>query len=138
MADLTLKSSGINGGTAVNLQGADVTYKWNNYVNVPDVPSKFAATDAQVTTDFLGWTNPVVIVRGVIDTNNAATNSITLALLKSFATEKTNDVYVTETVLFPTIDTSLVQIRSFTLKRARANDENEGRIDYSIELVETL
>ncbi|MAH49944.1 hypothetical protein CMI37_29265 [Candidatus Pacearchaeota archaeon] len=138
MADVNLKSSGINGGTAVNLQGVDITYKWSNFINVPDVPSKFAATDAQVEVDFIGWTNPVIVIRGVIDTNNAPTNSITLALLKSFLTEKTNAVYIQETVLFSAADTTQVQLKDMSLSRSKMNDHNEGRMDYQITMVETL
>ena len=138
MADITLKSSGINGGTAVNLQAVSIIYKWNNYVNQPDVPAKFAATDAQVEVDFLGWTNPTIVIRGVVDTNTAASNSLTLALLKLFTQEKTNAVYITDDLLFSVADTSIVQIKSFDISRAYAEDINEGKYNYSIHLVETL
>jgi hypothetical protein len=136
--DLTLKSSGINGGVAVELNGVDITYKWNNYVNTPDVPSKFAATDAQVELQFLGWTNPTMVVKGIIDINNLTSNQLTIALLKLFAKEKTNAVYITEKDLFPTPTTSLVLISSFDLKKSKDSDDNENRWDYSILLIETL
>ena len=119
--DLTLKCSSVNGGTAVNLQGVELTYGWNNYVSVPDVASKFAATDAQVETDFNGWTNPKIVLRGVIDVNDATSNSLTIALLKSFTKEKTNPIYITEQHLFPVADTNMVQIMSFTLKKIKSS-----------------
>jgi len=136
--DLTLKSSGINSGVAVELNGVDVVYKWSNYTNKPDVPSIFAATDAQVEMQFMGWTNPTIVVRGIIDADSTTSNHLTIAFLKAFAKEKTNAVYITEKTLYPAADTSLVIISSFDLKKAKDSDDNERRWDYSITFYETL
>ena len=137
-AQVTLKSLAINGNVAVCLQGVEITYKWSNFTKIPDVPSKFAATDAQVEVDFNGWTNPTIIVRGIMDANDSSTNAITLALLKLFAKEKVNPIYIYEQHLFPTANTSMVQVVSFDVSKRKNDDKNEGRLDFTINLVETI
>jgi len=137
-ADITLKCSSVNSGTAVTLQGVELTYKWSNYLKVPDVPSKFAATDAQSVTNFMGWTNPSIVIRGIMDTNNSLSNGVTIALLKAFAKEKTNPIYIYEKDMFPVADTSKIKIHTFDLSKRKADDNNEGRVDYTISGVETL
>lgn len=135
MADLTLKCSAINGGTAVNLQANSVTYNWNNFVHVPDVGG--STGDPVVVVDHVGNTVPKIIIKGIINTNDAASNSITFALLKLFAQQRANDIFITDGKLFPVADTDKVVIRSFSMNSRYGDDINEGRIDYSLELVET-
>jgi len=139
MVNVTLKSSGINGGVAVNLHGVSITYGWKNNVFTPEIPSKFsAAADAQTTTDFLGWTNPLITIRGIFDMNTTISNGLTLALLKSFTTEKVNPVYIYDGVLWSVADTVKVQITGFDITRTKSEDVNEGKMNYSISLVETI
>lgn len=156
MADISIKNEDsitdppnpvtgtINAGVAVELQGAQITYSFNNFIKVPDVPSVFLSTEAQVVVDTVGNTNPTIIIRGIIDVNNSAPNAITVALLKLFAAASGNDdattrragVWIKEDDIFPTF--TKIQIKSFSLDKRKQGDQNEGRIDYSINAVETL
>jgi hypothetical protein len=136
--DITLKNANVNGGTAVTLQGVEVTYSFNAFVNVPDVPSKLAATDSQVVVDFMGWTNPQIVLRGVIDTNNVVSNTVTLALLKAFIKDYTAVTYLYDDLFWAVADTSKVQLISLSLSKSKDSDNEEGRVDYTIKMVETL
>lgn len=139
MADITLTNASVNSGTAVELNGAEFRQTHKNYIDVAPTPGKHSTitTDAQTVVDFLGWTNPVIVIRGVIDANNVPTNGVTVAFLKAFAKAKT-DVYITETNFYPTANTSKIQIETIEFSKTKEGDTNEGRIDYTITAFETL
>jgi len=133
MADTRLSNSSVT-SSAVRLLGAEVTYKWENLVEADPVPSKFDTTStAQTEVQFMGWNNPKISIRGIVDENDDIPNAINFELLKKFAMATTN-TYLFDDIFAPT--GSKVAIVNFSIPRV-ATSKNK-KYDYSLELVETL
>ena len=81
MSAITLTHASVNGGVAVDLGAADVSYGWKNLTKTDPVEGKFDISE----TDYSGFENPIITIRGVMDVDDATANQITQALLIDFA-----------------------------------------------------
>jgi len=93
VSDITLQNSNVNGGVAVSLGGASVSYTWKNIVRTNVVPKKYDI--AEVT--FAGFEAPKIVITGTIPIDDLPSNHITQDLLVDFATVKTGDTTLTVT-----------------------------------------
>lgn len=155
VADITLKNTNVNSGTAVVLGGAQVTYDWRNMVKNNSVSGKFDIAEST----FSGFESPTIVVRGTIPIDDLPSNHITQTLLINFATCISGDTYLKvtagatggtilggrpsggyETDGAQTLDTTngiKVQIKSFTISFS-AQETFEGQAwNYTINMIET-
>lgn len=81
MATITLSASGVNGGTAVTIYAASVSYNWKNLIRTDPSPQKFDTVEA----DTSGWENPIIAIEGSFNVDDLDTNEIRHAHLINFA-----------------------------------------------------
>jgi hypothetical protein len=96
MADITLQHSLVNGGVAVALKGVSVNYNWKNLFNVNPAVSKFDI----VPGNYMGFENPTISIRGVMDMTDIDSNELNQSHLINFCT------LLTTTPIVLTIPTS--------------------------------
>jgi len=60
VADITLTNPNVNGGTAVVLGGARVSYSWKNIYDTNTVPCKYDISEAS----FNGFESPIITIEG--------------------------------------------------------------------------
>jgi hypothetical protein len=93
---ITLQNPNVNGGTAVNLNSDDYKWAWKNQTKPLPIEGSYDV----VETDFGGFENPKIIIKGVIDVDNESltsplTHKITQALLVDFARMRAGDTTLT-------------------------------------------
>jgi len=79
--DATLLHNDVNSNTAVDLNMVSFTYAWKNITKADPPVGQFDIQEA----DFAGFENPVLVIRGIIDTDDTTANRITQSLLADFA-----------------------------------------------------
>lgn len=89
---VTLQHTSVNSGTAVDLRAFNVRYAWKNIIkHNPQTGNKDV-----VEVDDAGMENPLIVIDGLIDTDDGASNVITQELLLDFANAPTaNDITLT-------------------------------------------
>lgn len=146
MTDCTLTGpASINSGAAVNLYGIEIKYASNPYISVPDIPAQDTSQSYNETnriarlaeTDYLGFSSPMITIRGHFDASATTSNVINFNLLKRFSytssTLSLSDSYFASTAIN-------VRMLGFTCDRSvktlKGSTEGPG-VDYQIILVET-
>jgi len=114
-SDTTLTDSEgqVNSGNAVYLNCTGIQYSMNTYLSAPQFPAKsIDKTHSQLLApaQYLGFENPRIEVRGVIDLKSSSSNVITLKLLQQFA-KSGNDLILTD---YYDLDTSTFRISSLS------------------------
>lgn len=149
--NVQLKNSGINSGTAITVFTTDFNIGWKNLTDSKPIPAAYDIAEV----DFVGYEGPIITVKGLLDLTNLSTY-LTYAHLINFITRRTNDTYLKftnnnyglggrpSTGYSSTADNTLdttngfkVQIKSFTIKGIKKNDDDEDRLDFSMTLIET-
>ncbi len=139
--EATLTNSQVNSGTTVKLNQITYTYSWKNLAGAEPVPGKYGKTSA----DMRGWENPIITLSGVINVDDADSNTMTMDLLIDFAKERTADttllIYLGATpyVLRDEDKGSSgisVQVINFTLK-GDTNTKDGHIIEYDLAVQET-
>lgn len=106
----------------LDLNGAEISFAWQNNVASPDFPSKITTSDVVGSTDFLGWENPKISINGNFD---AVDDSTFFSSLKAFAKE-TGSVVIYDPIFF-TAGTQQIQVGSFSCnRRAREGVQATG------------
>jgi len=102
-ADITLQHTDVNGGVAVELNGATVQYGWKNLTNADPLIGHNDIAEV----DYAGFENPTLSVQGIIDVDDITANRITQSLLMDFAQADTSTNKVVLTVTTGSIPTYL-------------------------------
>lgn len=97
----------------LNLQGAEISFAWQNNAVDPDIPSKFPSVDTIGAVDFLGWENPKVNVNGIF---SAVSSPSFFNTLKNFAKSTAGDTIIYDPVYF-TAGTQKIQINTMSFSR---------------------
>jgi len=93
--DGTLQHASVNGGVAVDILLADVSWAWKNITKSAPVEGKYDISEVEQG----GFENPKLELTGYIDTDSNASNTLTQALLMDFlqADNTTNKTTLTIT-----------------------------------------
>jgi len=81
-ADILIKHASVNSGTAVEMNGVDVTWSWKNNISKKPILGTYDIKE----TSAEGYENSPIIIRGIIDINNIGTNTMNQDLMVDFAT----------------------------------------------------
>lgn len=84
MANITLTNSNINGGNAVSLDAASISYSWKNLTLSKPLQHSFKATEVQ----YNGWENPLFSLSFIIRPNDLRADVMTWHLFNSFLRQK--------------------------------------------------
>ena len=92
-SDITLQHPNVNGGTAVQCNGATIRYAWKNLIRADPVEGKHDICEVE----YAGFENPKIILTGTIDVDDTSSNVITQSLLLDFAQacDGTNSITLT-------------------------------------------
>lgn len=128
MADTRLSNSAVTAGTSAHtggiysLGGTRITYDWDNFIEIPDIPGKNSASTAQVTGSWNGWTNPAFVIEGIFSEDETDNSKVHLATLRRLCTNNKissstfTDTYLYDDVFAPSGVKILVD--SFSVDRA--------------------